>query len=97
MKRNSSRICGRKITTEPTPPHTPSRRSDLSRDAGRSADSHAPDACTAWSTASMSGRAAEKIVWNTATTTARKTSGPATGCRNTASSRRVQTGGAGAA
>ena len=37
MKRKSSRICGRKTTTEPTPPQTPSRRSDLSRDAGRSA------------------------------------------------------------
>ena len=78
-------------------PHAFDERGSRNAAAGSSAPTQAPDARTAASTRSMRGRAAEKIVWKTATTTARKMSGPATGWRKTASRRRVQSGGAGAA
>ena len=95
MKRKRIRICGRKTRTEPTPPQIPSTTRLRSGPSGSSRPTRSPDAPTARSTRSMRGAAALKIVWKTPTTTARKTSGPATGWRKRLSSRRVQTGGAG--
>ena len=96
MNRNSSRICGRNTTTEPTPFQTPSTISDFRRPAGSTDATQLPECWMSQSTAFCAGVATLKMDWNTATTTARNSSGPATGCRNTASSRRVHLGGAGA-
>ena len=45
---------------------------------------------------SIKGFAPLKMVWNTPATTMRKIKGPAMGCKNTESKRRVHMGGAGA-
>ena len=42
MKRNSSRICGRKTSTEQTPFHTPSSSSDCSQPTGSSGRTRSP-------------------------------------------------------
>ncbi len=89
------RIWGRKITTEPTPPQTPSSSSPFSIESGRALPIQPPVTAISESTPSINGTASVKMLWNTAITTARKTSGPATGCRNTRSSLRPQADGSG--
>jgi hypothetical protein len=95
MKKNSTRICGRNTTTDPTPAHTPSTSRSRGAPAGTTVSAHRPALPISASTPSDSGAAAVKMLWNTASTTPRKTSGPATGWRNTASSRRVHAGATG--
>ena len=95
MNRNSSRICGRNTTTEPTPLQTPSTSSERSGEAGSVAAIHWPETSNSRFTPSISGARAVKMVWKTATTTDEEDQRPSTGCRKTASSRRVQRGGAG--
>ena len=58
MKRKRSRICGRKTSTDPTPPHTPSRRRLLTTESGMAPRSHSPDTVTSHSTPFMKGMAA---------------------------------------
>ena len=76
MKRNSSRIWGRKITTDPTPPQTPSMSRLRNQESGSRARTHSAEVETMASVASMRGMAKVKTVWKTATTTAAKMSRP---------------------
>ena len=96
MNRNSSRICGRNTSTEPTPVQTPSTNRERTHGFGTRLPTQAPLPVISHCTAFISGRAQEKIDWNTTTTTRQKISGPQMACRSTESSRLVQTGGAGA-
>ena len=93
MNRNSSSTCGRKTSTLPTPRHAPSTMQRASAEtAGSVAAIHLPLMANAFCAASEMGAAAMKMVRITPTTTSRKSSGPATGCRTTASRRRVHLG-----
>src|ERR1035437_3644453 len=88
MKRNSNSTCGRNTSTLPTPFQTPSTIREVGKDGGRVAAIHLPLMAMAIWAALERGRAAMKMVRMTPTTTSRKSSGPATGCRKTASRRR---------
>ncbi len=92
MKKKSSRICGRKTSTPPTPAMTPSTSRLASSPAGSAPRTASPSAPKPVSIKSIGSAAHEKIVWKTTSIRSRKTSGPKSLCVSIESIRSVAPG-----
>ena len=90
MNRNRIRICGRKTTTDPTPPIAPSMMKSRMNPDGKLASTDAATHSLALSIQPIGASDQAKTAWNMTNSTANRISGPANGCRNSASARSDQ-------
>ncbi len=89
MKAKRMRICGRKITTLPTPSTTPSVNRLVNGPRGSTSRSQAASQSLPLLRTSISGRAPVKMAWKTRAMTARNTTVPQTRWVRTRSRRSV--------
>jgi len=87
------RICGRKITTPPTPAISPSTRRPRSALSGKTSFKYPWIAPKPASIPSISGVAQAKTAWKTRNINASSTTTPRTGCRTIRSRRSVAVSG----